>query len=265
MKNLTYSAAIAIALLITTPVSAGDPRIAERTYEPGSVLEIEGTPSIATMIEFADGEHIQSIAVGDSQAWQITPNKRADILFVKPLSPSAATNMTVVTDRHIHLFDLIARASAKPLYILRLVSAASGGEHAEAINLDEIGQLDPGKTPYAIIDPARLEFGWIRCGDNTILPKLVYDDGRRTFLIWSDAQSTPAMLAHVGKKAERPLRFAFRNGMAVADEVPTEIILRSGDRAGKLIKQHQSQTPTGGRDPGVSNKAACPSQHRRSR
>ncbi len=37
------------------------------------------------MIEFGHGERIENVAVGDSSAWQVTPNKRANLLFLKPL------------------------------------------------------------------------------------------------------------------------------------------------------------------------------------
>ena len=42
-----------------------------------------------------------------------------NLLFVKPLEPSEQTNMTVVTNRHTYLFDLVASPRAKPLYVLR--------------------------------------------------------------------------------------------------------------------------------------------------
>ena len=43
----------------------------------------------------------------------------AILLFVKPLTASARTNMTVVTDRHTYFFDLVAASSATPVYALR--------------------------------------------------------------------------------------------------------------------------------------------------
>jgi hypothetical protein len=39
--------------------------------------------------------------------WQITPNRRASLLFVKPLPGAHRTNMTVVTDKRTYLFDLV--------------------------------------------------------------------------------------------------------------------------------------------------------------
>ena len=58
-------------------------------------------------VAFADNERIENVAIGDSNSWQVTPNKRANLLFVKPLAARARTNMTVVTDRHTYVFDLV--------------------------------------------------------------------------------------------------------------------------------------------------------------
>ncbi len=49
----------------------------------------------------------------------MTPNKRASLLFVKPMQPTARTNMTVVTDQRTYLFDLVASPGATPVYVLR--------------------------------------------------------------------------------------------------------------------------------------------------
>ena len=44
--------------------------------------------------------------LGDANQWQVMPNKRADLLFVKPLVAHAFSNMTVVTPRRVYNFEL---------------------------------------------------------------------------------------------------------------------------------------------------------------
>ena len=92
-------------ILLATPALA-DRRIEQVYYNPDRVVTIKGTKSVQTVIEFGDDERIENIAVGDSAAWQVTPNKRANLVFVKPLMRNARTNMTVITDRRRYLFDL---------------------------------------------------------------------------------------------------------------------------------------------------------------
>ena len=107
-------AAGAMVVGSATPAFAQDNRLVERMYDPAEVVRVEGKAGVQATIRFAEDEHIENVAIGDSEAWQVTPNKRANLLFVKPLAPTAATNMTVVTDRRTYLFDLVASASAKP-------------------------------------------------------------------------------------------------------------------------------------------------------
>jgi len=48
----------------------------------------------------------------------VTPNRRGNLLFVKPMVPGARSNMTVITDRRIYLFDLESPARGQPIYTL---------------------------------------------------------------------------------------------------------------------------------------------------
>ena len=64
----------------------GDPRIqTRRLYDADQVVQLQGAPGYQLDVEFAPDERIESVAVGDSAAWQVTPNRRGDRLFVKPL------------------------------------------------------------------------------------------------------------------------------------------------------------------------------------
>src|SRR3546814_11470355 len=79
----------------------------------------EGNPRVQATIAFGDDETIENVAIGDSQAGQVTPNKLANLLFVKPLAANAVTNMTVVTSRRTYLFVLVASQRGNPVYLLR--------------------------------------------------------------------------------------------------------------------------------------------------
>jgi type IV secretion system protein VirB9 len=230
-------ASLALALLgASTATAAQDARIVERFYDPAKVVRIEGKTKVQATIQFAEDERIENVAIGDSEAWQVTPNKRANLLFVKPLSPSAATNMTVVTDRRTYLFDLVASAGARPLYVLRFtypeepkppVQLAS----AQAPTADEFAAVD---QPGAVTDPAELNFAWNGSGDRKLLPARTYDDGSATFLAWPAGNPVPAILIKDAAGTEGPVNFTVRGDVIVVDGVPREIVLRSGKQAATL-------------------------------
>ena len=98
----------ALALALAGPLAAQDSRLQTLVFDENAVVRIEGRVKVQTTIKFAPDEVIENVAIGDSAAWQVQPNKAQTILFVKPLEPAARTNMTVVTDKRTYLFDLVA-------------------------------------------------------------------------------------------------------------------------------------------------------------
>ena len=81
------------ALFLSAPALAQDARIRERLFNPTEVVTVHGKVNVQATIMFGDGEVIENVAIGDSASWQVTPNKRANLLFVKPLEPRAATSI----------------------------------------------------------------------------------------------------------------------------------------------------------------------------
>src|SRR6187402_147784 len=78
-----------------------DPHIQSTLWNPDEVVRLRGRFGFQTTIEFDPSERIENVAIGDALGWQVTPNKRANRLFVKPIDRRASTNMTDVTDRRI--------------------------------------------------------------------------------------------------------------------------------------------------------------------
>lgn len=235
-------APLAAAVLLTgaslgTPALADDPRLVERLYDPNEIVRIEGRPNIQATIRFGEDERIENVAIGDATAWQVTPNKRANLLFVKPLAERAATNMTVVTDGHTYLFDLVASpANRTPLYVLSFTYPAEPPAvtqaESEPAPAPTAIELAAASDPYAVVDPAELNFAWTLKGDSRLLPAQVYDDGEATFLSWPSGAAIPAILVKNHEGIEGPVNFAVRGDTIVVDGVPREIVLRAGeDRA----------------------------------
>ena len=95
-------------------------------------------------------------------------------------------------------------------------------------------ELAAAKNPYAIVDPAALNFAWRTSGDKKILPTRIYDDGEATFLSWPEGKPLPAILVKDYEGTEGPVNFAARGDVVVVDGVPREIILRSGKDSATL-------------------------------
>lgn len=242
------------ALALAVPAQARDARLVERAYHPDEVVRIDGRTNVQATIAFDPEERIENVAVGDSTSWQITPNKRANVLFVKPMKVNARTNMTVITNARTYLFDLVSAPTARPLYVLRFTYPdGGGGEKAQM--LDAIAKalatqeadpaLQPGLPAEAAPDPAKLNFAWRTKGSMKLLPARIYDDGTDTYLSWAVGNPIPAILIRNEKGDEGPVNFAVRGDVIVVEGVPAQIVLRSGKEFATLEFSGQPRAPSG--------------------
>lgn len=239
MKRLFLS----LLALLAAPAAARDARLEARLYDPEAVVRVEGRAGVQATIAFGPDEHIENVAIGDSALWQVTPNKRATLLFVKPLAPRARTNLTVVTDRRTYLFDLIAAPQARAVYLLRFTYPPEPGKPAAASApalTSEEAQLAAGTPP---VDPARLNFAWKSKGKAALLPARVYDDGASTYLAWAPGRPVPAILARNAQGAEGPVNYAVREDMIVIEGVPATLVLRAGRDMATLERGQPSPAP----------------------
>jgi type IV secretion system protein VirB9 len=231
----------AVALSLAAPLGAQDSRLQTLVFDETAVVRIDGKVLVQTTIKFAPDEAIENVAIGDSTAWQVQPNKAQTILFVKPLEPSARTNMTVVTDKRTYLFDLVASPRNAPLYVLQfrypeLEKAAEDARlaaiaEAEAQALRaaaEPPEMAAARDPYAVADPVSLNFAWAQAGTAELLPSRAYDNGDAVFLTWPRGTAIPAILVTNDDGDEGPVNFTVRGDTVVVDGVPPQIILRSG-------------------------------------
>ncbi len=260
--SLTTAPAAAQEVQAVQSTSANDPRLVTLVFDEGQVFTINGKVRVQTTIKFAPDEAIQNVAVGDSAAWQIQPNQAQTILFVKPLATDARTNMTVVTNRRTYLFDLIASPRNSPLYVLQFrypeleaaeaeaALAAADAAQQEQANAVEIAAAN---DPYAVSDPAALNFDWEGAGDRDLLPARTYDDGEAVFLTWPSGTAIPAILVTNDQGDEGPVNFTVRGETIVLEMVPPQIILRSGgDTAtltytGRSLSRNAAAPDAGGR------------------
>jgi type IV secretion system protein VirB9 len=215
----------AVLMLSSAHAFAADNRIQTVSYDPDQVTKIVGRPGVQSTIEFAEGERIENVAVGNSSSWQITPNRRASALFLKPLARATATNMTVITDRRVYMFDLVARSSAgAPVYAMRFLYPGD----AKANSAEAPMMVEAAAETAAPLTPARLNFDWQKKGHKRLLPARVFDDGSSLYLAWSGDNPLPAILTLSSDGNEGPINYRTAGDYIVIDPVPGNLVLRQG-------------------------------------
>ena len=115
-------AGLFILSLLSTPALAersakpgtADARIKSYTYHENEVYYLKGHYGFTMVIEFSPKEKVESISIGDSEAWQVLPGSRKNLIYIKPLEQNAETNMTVLTSKRIYTFELAAAKASSP-------------------------------------------------------------------------------------------------------------------------------------------------------
>ena len=164
---------LALALLVLTAARVPepgpvDPHIQSVLYADDEVVLLQGALGWQIMLEFGPDERIENVSIGDALAWQVTPNKRARLLFLKPLIKNAATNMTVVTDRRRYAFALqtTARLATTP-WVVRFQYPP---EVVEAI--EELPPPPPPVLNLAYIVAGHADVRPARCWTTMIRPRV---------------------------------------------------------------------------------------------
>ena len=222
-------AALALGAVLAGPSLAAetprpglvDPRIRAVAYDPDQVVRLTGYLGIQTMLEFAPDERIENVSIGDAMGWQVTPNKKANLLFLKPLDRTAATNMTVVTDRRRYVLELVVagpKASAKDMaYVVRFVVPAPARVAAVA--------PAPAAAPAA---PVARNTAFTLKGDAALQPIRVFDDGVATYFAWPAQADLPAVFVVGADGVEGLANATIRGDYLVVDQLAPRFILRSG-------------------------------------
>ena len=221
MKRLI--AISALALFLVSPAAA-DPRIREIIAAPDRVIRLTGHYGYQIAIEFPDPERIESVAVGDSLTWQVTPNKRGDVLVIKPVDEGDPTNMTVITSGGFYTFELTSKIRgpetppSEVTYLLRIRPAPAEPAPA-AVDLRET-TVEPQKKPH--------NENYTYKGSKLNLPSRVYDDGVSTVFEWPAGVQAPAIFHRRSDGGESIVNYSNRDGAIVVHQVAAEFVLRNG-------------------------------------
>jgi len=204
---LILSLPMALSAQVRPTPGSGDPRIQTVLYDADQVVQLQGTPGFQTDVEFASDEAIENVAVGDSAAWQVTPNRRGDHLFVKNLISGVTTNMTVVTSARTYFFELAPLTAGEMAYTVRFryPSAQAAADESPATNVQGRYRLS---------------------GAAALRPSRIADDGVHTYIEWPHDVSLPAIYALNSLGQETLVNGGMRDGLFVIDGVSQRLVFR---------------------------------------
>lgn len=201
-------------------------QLREITYQPDRVIPIEAAVGYQVTVLLSPDEQINSIAVGDSSAWQVSANNGGNTIFVKLATAGMTTNMTVITNVRIYSFKLTpAREShTSTPYILRF-NYPSDSVAEETIN------------------PGELMGRYKVTGSKSLWPSGIMDDGRRTFIEWPKSADIPAVYAIDQAGQETLVNGMMREDRLVIESVATKLVFRIDKKVARASRQPVDSRP----------------------
>jgi type IV secretion system protein VirB9 len=205
----------------------GDPHIQSVAYDPDKVVLLRGVLGYQMMLEFSPDERLESVSIGDSLGWQVTPNRNANLLFLKPIERNAATNMNVVTSLRRYSFELRvapkgARTGTAP-YVVRFAYP----------QVAMATPLPPPPDP----PPEERNRAYAVTGSVENTPVRIFDDGRMTYFAWAPRASVPAIFAVTADGRESLVNSGMREGYTVVEQLAPRFVLRNGKQIATVTNQ----------------------------
>lgn len=204
-----------------------DYRVRTIMYQPDVVFKYIGHYGYQSSIEFQEGEEIQTISMGDSTAWQMTPSGRR--LFLKPIEQNATTNVTLLTNKRSYLFEFHAREAKgiddpEMMFIMRFVYPDGDGDNSLQQYLDSVPIPDP------VNEPGKYNFRYSISGPEFVAPIRIFDDGQFTYFEFRGVNAdVPAFFMVDSQGNESIVNYRTRGNYIVVERVAARYTLRWGN------------------------------------
>jgi type IV secretion system protein VirB9 len=168
---------LAAALGLATPTSAeiapsslgADARVRSVLYNPVDVIRLDTQLRVNTAIELGAAERIESVLLGDSEAFEVEVLSNRSTVSVKPLISGAETNMTIYTGRRSITMALSEGQARNPTYRLVLRYPESG----------------TGRTTRSAPTSGFRDIGYAWSGDESLRPVHIWNDGQATWFAFA--------------------------------------------------------------------------------
>lgn len=256
MRYPTCLAGLALGLLGTlqcradsAPPELRDTRLRTVSYSAAEVYRLHAFVGYQIELQFDESESFVGLSAGDMDA--LAFQAQTNHLFIKPKALSVHTNLTVLTSRRVYRFDYSVSAG---------VPDPAHDEVVYALNFVYPAPPPPAVPTQPIAAPPdavrRLNEDYWYCGDRTLQPQRVWDDGVQTHIQFGARSELPALFVRNDDDTETLLNFHVEGTDMVIQRLAHRFILRRGRLTGCMVNKGYAgsgeQLPTRTLKPGLS-------------
>jgi len=209
-----------------------DSRVRTSVYNPDEVYKLRGFVGYQIDIEFEAGEIFTGLGAGDLEALSFVGQENH--LFLKPKAATVATNLTILTNKRHYQIDYTALTQkpaaddATVIYALRFVYPPPAAAAA-------VRRVDSELQEASVARPQNLDYWY--CGESSIKPLAVSDDGVHTRLRFAANADLPAVFVRNEDDSESLLNFNVESGDVIVHRVARRFILRRGKLTGCIVNR----------------------------
>ncbi len=222
-----------------------DSRIRFVWYQRDDVVIVPASYGASTMIEFADDEKVETLGAGDAMAWSIEPNKKGNVLFVKPIEKNAVANLNVLTNKRSYVFLLKGefRPVTQQVYAIKFRYPEEASD-AALMNEARARAAQPNRQGFKA-ENANSSYGYK--GSSANKPLVIYDDGVKTWFRFDPAREVPAIYVVDSERNETLINSRREGAYIVVDKVNYQWTLRNGDETTCVfnLRLNNVNEPTG--------------------
>jgi type IV secretion system protein VirB9 len=257
VAQLTWASTAAAQARISAPTEA---RIREVIYDPVQVIVVPVKRGVSTHIQLEAGETIRFAAAGigancakPDHPWCVVAEEGSGHVFVKPRELANGPNtLALVTERRSYSFEFVL-VSGKQEPVLRLVvrpprppsvdpqelrtvyaSQAAAAALATAPQPGEL--LHQRLSAPAPVRNARYSVA-TGSASNDIVPTIVFDDGRFTYLQFPNNREIPAAFQVNADGSESLVNMRMERDFLVIDRVSRGLMLRLGPAVVSVLNE----------------------------
>lgn len=196
-----------------------DPRIRHYLYSENEVYKFDLYLKSVTAVQFSEGEEVQSILIGDSASWEVVKLQSGNVVSIKPTIPSAATNMTIYTDKRVYAFELSSQREYVP----------GAGDAPIFRSIFTYPQVPREKVIAAAPKVEQVNSGYMVSGQAAFRPVWVQDNGKQTSFFLPENAPRPAIMKVGPKHTEELVNSRTIGNRVVVDGTSDFWVLRIGN------------------------------------